>query len=154
MSQTREDRFWAKTVGRDDGCIIWTAANDGSYGLFNAGGTKKAHRVSYEMAHGAIPQGMCVRHKCDVRLCVNPAHLEVGTFKDNARDRTERGRWAQVMPRGEKQGQSKLTDAVVRALRRTWATGGFDRKCLASAFNISLTTVCRVINRTSWSHIL
>ena len=154
MSQTREDRFWSKTMPREDGCIIWTAANDGSYGLFNSRGTKKAHRVSYEMAQGAIPQGMHVRHKCDVRLCVNPDHLELGTAKDNAKDRTDRGRWSQVTPRGEKQGASKLTDVKVRAMRKMWHTGGFSQVCLATAFGVSQMTVSRAINRHTWSHVL
>jgi hypothetical protein len=54
--------------------------------------TKRAHRVSYEMAHGPIPDGLVIRHKCDNPVCVSPYHLEVGTYADNARDHTLRGK--------------------------------------------------------------
>lgn len=52
----------------------------------------RAHRFSFELINGPIPSGMMVRHKCDVRECVNPSHLELGTGEDNARDRKQRGR--------------------------------------------------------------
>ncbi len=87
-------------------CWIWIGSLHGStprksYGKWLntklVGGQKmsgaKAHRVSYILHYGDIPEGMVVRHKCDTPSCVNPLHLELGTFADNNRDRDERGRW-------------------------------------------------------------
>lgn len=78
------------------GCWIWTGALDGrGYGQMattNGKSPKKAHRVSYELFNGAIPDGLVVRHKCDIPCCVNPWHLEIGTQKDNMQDASARGR--------------------------------------------------------------
>ena len=74
-----------------------------------------AHRVSYELHKGPIPEGLIVRHTCDNTSCVNPAHLLAGTHADNAKDCTERGRRAKV--RRAHTRVRKLTDDQVRAIR-------------------------------------
>lgn len=85
--------FWPK-VRKSDGCWEWTGATNGvGYGQLNVKGKRwSAHRISYEIHIGAIPQGLLVRHRCDNRPCVRPDHLELGTHVDNARDMVERGR--------------------------------------------------------------
>ncbi len=92
MPMLRE-RFEAK-VRVTPGCWLWTAsAKPGGYGQILVGRVPAyAHRVSYELYVGEIPEGMVVRHKCDVRLCVNPDHLELGTQADNVMDCIKRGR--------------------------------------------------------------
>lgn len=97
-----EERFWAKVDKSDpDGCWIWTAStftDRNGYGKFNAAippvsnKTVYAHRFSYEMTNGPIPDGLFVLHKCDNPPCVNPAHLHLGTQADNMREMVERGR--------------------------------------------------------------
>jgi hypothetical protein len=97
------DRFLRK-VNKDGGvvreelgqCWLWTGGTcgkvDAPYGqlVVKVWGEKLAHRWSYLHFNGAIADGLMVRHKCDVRLCVNPAHLELGEAKDNVRDMVER----------------------------------------------------------------
>lgn len=72
----------------ESGCRIWLAGiNDSGYGCLHvAGKTLKAHRVSYEIHKGKIPAGLCVLHKCDVRCCIEPSHLFLGTVKENVAD--------------------------------------------------------------------
>jgi hypothetical protein len=85
-------RFWAK-VAVGPGCWEWTAGTQYGYGRFVLGGrTFKAHRLSYEISVGVIPDGLKVLHHCDNPPCVNPAHLFVGTHADNVRDREAKGR--------------------------------------------------------------
>jgi len=90
---TPEELFWMK-VEKSAGCWLWTGAlqRDG-YAHFTAGGkTISSHRHAYELLVGPIPEGMDLLHSCDVRHCVNPAHLSTGTHQDNMKDKLARGR--------------------------------------------------------------
>ena len=102
MSAANEERFWSK-VDKSGDCWVWTAAVVGSrnpkfdhvggYGVFGIGRkVYRAHRVSWEMAHGPIPDGMLVCHSCDNRGCVRPSHLFLGDQADNVRDMDSKGR--------------------------------------------------------------
>ncbi len=102
------------------GCWLWTGdvadrSRPGSnYGSFSINYKRcRAHRVSWELYHGPIPEGMGVLHKCDTPTCVNPRHLFLGTQKDNAADAGKKGRLAI----GEDNGKTKLTDEQVRQIR-------------------------------------
>jgi hypothetical protein len=101
--RTLKERFDEKWIPVPEcGCWLWTATATGNpssgvkYGYISVGGRsrspQRAHRVSYELYNGEIPEGLIVRHKCDNPLCVNPDHLELGTHADNSRDMVKRGR--------------------------------------------------------------
>lgn len=84
---TPDERFWAKVAKQLDGCWLWKGATngDGRYGMVGGRGKglEQAHRVAYEMAHGAIPDGLVIDHLCRTTLCVNPDHLEPVTQAEN-----------------------------------------------------------------------
>lgn len=85
---------WVAYVDTSGDCWEWTGAlSRKGYGFVSSGGkTKQAHRWSYEMNIGQIPEGMVVMHKCDNPKCVNPAHLKCGTQSQNIADRDSKGR--------------------------------------------------------------
>ena len=88
------ERFWSK-VEKGDGCWLWRGAigSHGRYGQFNVvNRSRPSHRVAWELVNGPIPAGLYVLHRCDVGLCVNPAHLFLGTQKDNMADMMAKGR--------------------------------------------------------------
>ena len=86
-SPTLAERLWNRaTKGGDDECWLWAGKPANGYGELRFGGQLYlAHRVSYELAYGAIPDGLQLHHTCGVRLCVNPSHLIALTVEAHAR---------------------------------------------------------------------
>src|SRR5687767_11309763 len=121
MTNAQSLKFWSHVspIATTTSCALWSGlCNAQGYGKFFYGGKYRlAHRVMYELKRGAIPDGMCVCHSCDTPSCVNPAHLWLGTNAENIADRDRKGRGRQ--PRGERNGQSKLSAAAVARIRST-----------------------------------
>ena len=156
---TLVDRFHSKYVIDADGCWLWTAARTSQgYGLIIDGKRRlQAHRVSYELQKGSIPKKMVVRHKCDKPLCVNPAHLELGTRGDNVRDRDGRNRTA----RGSRSGKAVLNEPQARAikhflLRHPPRVGHKEGpyRFLAQWFGVSKSVLWSLYADITWKHIV
>ena len=142
-------RFWDK-VEKGDGCWLWTGAkHGGGYGAFWDGVRMvTAHRFAYELCVGPIPDGLYALHHCDVRPCVNPEHLFLGTNRENLRDMVNKGRQL----RGERNVQSKLTEDDVREMRIANA-GGESLASLGRRYGVSYTTIQKAVQRRSWGHV-
>lgn len=99
-----------------DVCWNWTGCkNPAGYGVITADGKLKlAHRVTYELHKGEIPENLIVRHICDNSSCCNPNHLELGTLKQNQEDVDSRGR----RPKGMNHWKTKLSDEQIDAIRK------------------------------------
>ena len=145
-------RFWSH-VNKTEGCWEWTAARTGSnnYGRFKLRGKPfTAHRLSYIIAHGPIPDGLKVLHRCDNPACVRPDHLWLGTHQDNMDDKVRKNRhWVN---RGESHGMAKLTAAQVVEIRQRRASGEKGR-ALAVAFNVSEATISTVCSGKRWGFV-
>lgn len=84
-----------------NGCRLWLREKRHGYGRIRYGGKQRAlHRVIYELKIGPIPNGLCICHKCDVRNCINPEHLFIGTSAENNADRNNKGRTVSIRSLG------------------------------------------------------
>ncbi len=107
--------------------------------------TRLSHRVSWELTNGPIPKGICVLHKCDNPLCVNPSHLFLGTYADNMKDMTIKGRQA----RGTSIYTHKLTEENVLHIRSL----ELPMKDIAEMYKVHRTTISRIRSRKTWRYI-
>lgn len=166
MKQTRnrpcvdpQIRFWKK-VNKDGpipqhcpclgACWLWTGAKRShGHGRFSVPGIgASAHRYSYHIHYGPIPDGQNVLHKCDNGACQNPAHLFLGTQSDNMKDAQKKGRTTQ----GEKDAQARLTSEFVLEVRRRHANGETQKSIVLSTGE-SFSTVGKIVRRERWKHI-
>lgn len=147
-------RFWAKVARRESGCWEWTASRAGGgfrrwYGQFATAHpdgtprkrlTRYAHRVSWLIANGSIPEDAHVLHKCDNPICVNPAHLFLGNQDINMKDAAAKGRLSVPRPRRQKVSQADISEMF--ALRAS----GLKLVQIADRFNVSKSYVSFVLS--------
>lgn len=148
--KTLEEKFWTY-VNKTGSCWVWTGGKLRDYGCFhNRKGSNLAHRFSWELHFGPIPEEMLVLHKCDNPPCVNPEHLRLGTQADNVRDMISKGREVYA---------SKLNGVKVIEIRkiaselRPKKSAAYVYALLAERYEVSADTVSRVVNKTRWQHI-
>lgn len=130
-------------VDEDTGCWLWQGAvgSDGYGRVRRRGVTYSAHRFSYELFKGPIPEGLCVMHRCDVPRCVNPTHLVLGTKADNSRDMLRKGRDGHPVP--------KLSYEQVLEVRAMLAQGA-TKAAVCERFGICRSTVQDIEAGATW----
>jgi hypothetical protein len=145
----REIAFWNKTTPiPDTGCLIWTGAQrPNGYGKVNY--KKKywiAHRLAWLFTFGSLADDICVLHRCDTPLCVNPRHLFLGTKIDNSRDMDLKGRRRVGHISGELHGRSKLKQWQVNEIRES----SLQRKILADRFGVCRQMIDNIKTFKNW----
>ena len=146
------DRFESHIERTDSGCWLWRGALLGGYGYICGGPNRgrksmRVHRVSWILYRGEIPEGLCVCHKCDVRSCVNPDHLFLGTNNENMHDAFVKGRFAH----GERAHKAKLTEDAVRYIRSRVKRYGLNVE-LARKFGVKKDCIWKIRAGWSWKH--
>jgi hypothetical protein len=138
-------QFWARVAPPNErGCMLWTGRTRGAYGVFHIQGYNiGAHRYTWEVTNGPIPDGLLVCHVCDVPLCCNVHHLFLGTYADNSADMVRKGR-SRSAGRGDDSPLAKLTDVQIAEIRMR-ALAGEQQKSLATEFGVSRALVCRLV---------
>lgn len=145
MRATLEKRFWAR-VKKGDGCWLWSGSKTPKgYGYIDG---VPVHRVSWELCCGSIPAGLCVLHRCDVRHCVRPDHLFIGTKQDNSSDMVAKGRstW------GEKNPTAKLSEDDVLSIL-DMLHDGIRQPAVAHMFGVSRSNISCIWTGKSWQHV-
>ena len=146
-------------------CWIYTGSKvGGGYGAIPNGGVSTgAHRLSWTLYNGPIPDGLLVCHTCDNPPCVNPTHLFLGTHDDNSTDKISKGRHArgdtsgsrlhpERLPRGEDNHFTKLTTEQVIEIRKLHASGE-NTNDLASRYGVNRSYIYSIGKRRTWKHV-
>jgi hypothetical protein len=148
--------FWSRydRSGGPDACWTWKGPSNKKNGYgsvegdLNNGKRTSAHRHAYRLHYMVDPGELHVLHRCDVRLCGNPAHLFLGTNRDNWQDAINKWRRVITMP-GEGNIGAKLTTKEVRAIRRSAAKV----RDLVREYGVNRDTIWKIIRRKTWKHV-
>jgi len=153
--------FWIKVDKKsDDECWEWKASffRGNGYGLFWYNGKKiSAHRFSYFIHNGEIPNGLYVCHHCDNHKCVNPKHLFLGTALDNERDKMSKSRQASGKKNGQagtKAWSNKLSEKDIIDIRNIYASKQMSQKDLSIKYGVANGTISRIVNKVRWAWLV
>jgi len=148
------ERFWEKVDkrpghGPNGDCWVWTASRlPAGYGTFRLKDrVQKAHRVSFMLHVGDLPEDRMIRHDCDNPACVNPAHLRIGEHFQNMKDMVDRGRGR--APSGIAHHSKKLTEDQVRAIRSDLRK----QREIAADYGVTQGAVAAIKSRRTWKHL-
>lgn len=167
---TADEFFWPNVNVVDDASSCWEYQkldSRGNYGAIKVNGRPlRAHRLSWELHFGPIPEGVFVCHRCDNPPCVRPDHLFLGTPADNSADMVAKGRSytpsgadhysarsPEKVRRGEAAPRAILTEGQVRDIRRRLAAGGITQRALSAEYGVSPATIGIIASGRVWKHV-
>jgi len=154
LPPSKRDIIWFHTRydrGTEEECWNWKFGRfDKRYGQYCYNNYPVlAHRFAYLLVHPDFDQSLCVCHRCDNPLCVNPSHLFLGTSQENTADKVTKGRCAI----GEFNGASIITEDIVKEIRAKHLTGQYSQRRLARIFKISQASIWGIVNNRYWTHV-
>lgn len=146
--------FW-NNVDRTQGCWLWKGGkNERGYGKFTMPYQRDkrmyAHRFSFLLTRGEIPDGLLVLHSCDNPSCVRPEHLRLGSAMDNSRDAVQRGRHRHGVTWGESVTNRKLNWSQVQEIRAKYVPRKVTHVRLAEQYGVSTNVVKLILNGRAW----
>ena len=153
MSRSDPNRIFSGVRRTQAGCWLYTGGvSSTGYGVVSVRGRSVgAHRLAYELRIGPVPKGQCVLHRCDVKRCINPNHLFLGTKGTNNTDRKQKGRNADR--KGEKNTSAKLEPLDIARIKRRYATGRYSQTEVGEMFGISQQQVSSIVRGQGWPHL-
>ena len=133
----------------ESGCWIWIGPlHHTGYGNFNENGKRtRAHREIFQRLVGSIPKGKFLCHKCDIRSCVNPNHMFIGSHQDNMNDMVNKKRSLF----GSKHHNSKLTEHDVHLIKHFYALDPYSS--IAARFGVSESLIKQIKTNRGWNHV-
>jgi hypothetical protein len=134
------DRFWSKTRRAEGGCLMWTACASPRPAFSVRHELLLATRFIWEVTNGPIPDGLEVCHQCDEGLCVELAHLFLGTHRENMLDMVSKGR-------GPRQ---KLSQTDADTIRHLYASGGITMAAIGAQYGVNRSTIGYVVRRDTF----
>lgn len=147
------ESFWSRVdqSGGPEACWPWLGGMfDTGYGcVWFQGRAQKAHRVAWQLAHGAAEPKERVLHHCDNRPCCNPYgtdHLFLGTMRDNTEDMVAKGRH-------NRDGRRHLREEQIPGIRERYAAGGVTLQQLGDEFGVTNICIQHVVKRKTWAHV-
>jgi hypothetical protein len=136
-----------------EACWLWASTiMPNGYGIVSRDGKRVySHRAAWEMANGPIPSGLSVLHHCDVRRCVNPAHLFIGTQADNVADCLRKNRVSRThVGKGERGPNAKLNAKQVSEIRECRRTTGETYVSIADRYGVTPSTIRLIVIGATW----
>lgn len=136
------------TMGNKDNCWLWEkTVNKNGYAILYHSKSIKLHRYSYEYFNGKIENGLYVCHKCDIRNCINPNHLFLGTHKDNMDDMIKKDR--HNVAKGESHYCSKLKCNDIYEIK-IMLQKGIRIVVIAKKYHVSPGAISKIKHNRSW----
>jgi HNH endonuclease len=154
--QSIEERLFSKYAKNENGCWIFAGYKDkkgyGHIGIAAEGSDKKrvrAHRLSYSLFVGEIPDGMMICHRCDTPSCINPDHLFVGTAQDNTDDMFSKNRWKGGFEKGVRPAVTKFTEQDILRMKELYQSG-VKQVDIAKEYRTSQGHISNIILGRAW----